>query len=344
MRHARLCFSALALFAATSAATWVTPAWAQTEPPDPPPPGATPPVAPAAPPADPAAPTTPAEPPTDPTDPTAATTRPPTEDTEADLKTGSGDLVVEGHSGGIKELEDQSYWFLGLRFRNHIVPKFMINIFVDGGATVNTFAFGPELTFRRGPIELDMSLMYADYSMDPFMFKEKGEPTRALEKASSDMKLLVASIDIMANVPIDKAGRFYFLIGGDVGIAGVLGNLYRSQAYPANADPNSPEQFDDSEVDPDDADAWLECRGAGQPAVIDGEANNYCDASNDHYAGYSEPSLANGGSLPFLVPYIALPHIAFRAKPFADTQLRLDAGFSVTGFFFGLGAGYRLPI
>jgi hypothetical protein len=162
--------------------------------------------------------------------------------------------------------------------------------------------------------------------------------------ASSDMKLLVASIDIMASVPIDQAGRFSFLIGGDVGIAGVLGNLYRSQAYPRAADENSPELFDDSEVDPDNAAEWLRCRGAAQPGVLDGDRRNYCDASNNHYGGYSEPSLANGGGMPFVVPYIALPHLAFRAKPLPDTQLRLDAGFSVTGFFFGLGAGYRLPI
>jgi hypothetical protein len=44
------------------------------------------------------------------------------------------------------------------------------------------------------------------------------------------------------------------------------------------------------------------------------------------------------------VPYIALPHLALRVKPFRDFQARLDTGFSITGFFIGLGAGYRLPI
>ena len=133
-----------------------------------------------------------------------------------DKATGS-DQDMTASSIGIRELEDHSYWFLGMRFRDFIIPKFMINLFVEGGATVNAIEFGPELTYRRGPLELDMHLGYADYSMDNFMFKEKDDPDRAYEKASSDMKLLVASIDIMANIPIDKEGRFQFLIGGDVG-------------------------------------------------------------------------------------------------------------------------------
>jgi hypothetical protein len=314
-------------------------AWAQTEPGDgtvtPKEPGA----APADPPAKPAdAPAAPAaEPSAEPKDPPPALGDAAIKDTGSDVE---GEAEEEA-SVGIRELPDQSYWFLGLRFRNFIVPKFMINIFVEGGATVNAFTFGPELTYRRGPLELDMALSYADYSMDPFMFKEKSEPDRAFEKASSTMKLLVASIDIMANIPIDKQGRFSFLIGGDVGVAGVLGDLRRAQAYPAAYD-DDPDTI--HTADPDNADEWRECERAGVPPALDEEGSNYCDASNNHYRGYSEPSIANGGGLPFIVPYLALPHLAFRAKPFKDFQARFDTGFSITGFFIGLGAGYRLPI
>jgi len=266
---------------------------------------------------------------------------PGTDTTDPNAET-SSDQALAASSVGIRELEDHSYWFLGVRFRNFIIPKFMINLFVEGGSTVNAFEFGPELTYRRGPLELDMHLGYADYSMDGFLFKERGDPDRAFELASSDMKLLVASIDIMANIPIDQEGRFSFLIGGDVGVAGVLGDLFRSQAYPKKFNRNNPDQ--PVAASPDDPSAWGECTGAGRPGAVDDEGQAYCDASNNHYRGYSEASLANGGGKPFIVPYLSLPHIAFRAKPFKDTQLRLDTGFSITGFFFGLGAGYRLPI
>lgn len=315
-------------------------AWAQTEPPGDAPADAAAPKDPGA--ADPAPPAA-AEPEAPPSG-EATATDPSGLGKGAEIKdTGVkyGD-EVEDDSIGIRELPDQSYWFLGLRFRNFIVPKFMINIFVEGGATVNAFTFGPELTYRRGPLELDMALSYADFSMDPFMFKEKSEPDRAFEKASSDLKLLVAQIDIMANIPIDKGGRVQFLVGGDVGVAGVLGNLYRAQAYPAAYDPDNPTVVT---ADPDDAGQWEECTGPDRPyPVLDGEGRSYCDASNNHYAGYSEASMANGGDLPFIVPYVALPHLALRVKPFEDFQARLDTGFSITGFFFGIGAGYRLPL
>jgi hypothetical protein len=38
--------------------------------------------------------------------------------------------------------------------------------------------------------------------------------------------------------------------------------------------------------------------------------------------------------------WISLPQLSFRFKPHKHFQSRLDAGFSVTGFFFGLSAGY----
>ncbi len=339
---------AFASLCAAGSATLSGTARAQTDPGDgtvvPQEPGAAPVPPPAAAPASAAPPPT-APPPVDGTaDPAPAPKDPPPDAAGAQIKDTGSTVDVEAEeeaSVGIRELPDQSYWFLGMRFRNFIVPKFMINIFVEGGATVNAFTFGPELTYRRGPLELDMALSYADYSMDPFMFKEKSEPDRAFEKASSTMKLLVAQIDILANIPIDKGGRVQFLIGGDVGVAGVLGDLDRAQAYPAAFD-DDPDTI--HTADPDEPEQWRECERAGVPAALDEERHNYCDASNNHYKGYTERSMANGGDLPFIVPYLALPHLALRVKPFKDFQARFDTGFSITGFFLGLGAGYRLPI
>src|SRR5262245_9638064 len=75
-----------------------------------------------------------------------------------------------------------AYRFIGLRFRDVIVPKFMINIFADGGATVNVPMFGPEFTTRKDQLEFDFAIVYADYSMDTFMFKGKSETEEAYEK------------------------------------------------------------------------------------------------------------------------------------------------------------------
>ena len=242
---------------------------------------------------------------------------------------------------------NKAYRFIGLRFRNLIVPKFMINLFADGGATVNAFTFGPEFTTRKDHLEFNLALSYADYSMDTFMFKGKSDGKEAFEKVSSTMKLLYLTLDILYEVPIDSKGRFAFLFGGGVGLAPVFGNLYRNQAYPK--DPNN--------VDPDDPGAWDDCRAAGDPAVTQGlpTGKQYCDDENDHFVRrgshsnqepdnqYDEPSWFNGGSKPSIFPWISLPQFSLRIKPIKQFQTRIDLGFSITGFFFGMNAGYALP-
>src|SRR5262249_40408498 len=125
--------------------------------------------------------------------------------------------------------------------------------------------------------------------------------------------------------PIDTKGRFDFLIGGGIGLAAVFGNLYRNQAYP-----NDP-----ANLSRDDVHQWTKC-----PAVGAGPSGGaYCDGGNKHYGTYDEPSWANGGSKPFVFPWISLPQLSFRYKPIKQLQTRADAGFSLTGFFFGLSAG-----
>ncbi|WP_437897490.1 hypothetical protein [Sorangium sp. So ce124] len=222
------------------------------------------------------------------------------------------------------EREGKTYRFAGLRFRNLIVPKAMINLFADGGASVNVFTFGPELATRRDGLEIDLAISYADYSMDPFLFKGKNDGNDAWEMVSSDMKLVYFTTDLLYEIPLDKEkGRFSLLIGGGVGLGVVFGNLYRAQAYPNNP----------SRLDPDDVGSWSKCAGP---------TGGFCDGSNDHFGNYDEPSWINGGSKPSVFPWISFPQLSFRYKPIKQLQTRLDAGFSITGLFFGLSAGYGL--
>ncbi|RLB54998.1 MAG: hypothetical protein DRI90_19785 [Deltaproteobacteria bacterium] len=251
-----------------------------------------------------------------------------------DAKEGDDDESEEGDdeasetSMEAKELESESYYFIGLRFRNFIVPEFMLDIFADGGATVNAFTFGPEFTYRKNGLEMVPAISYGDYSMDPFLFKGKDENDFAYERVSSDMKLLYVTLDILFEVWVEEQSRFAFLIGGGVGLAGVFGNLYRNQIYPD--DPNNPDFEDQSK--------WENCTGATDPA-----GGAYCDNDNEHFGDYDEPSWANGGSKPFIFPYIAIPQLSFRFKPIKQFQARFDTGFAIsTGFFLGLSAAYGL--
>jgi hypothetical protein len=231
----------------------------------------------------------------------------------------------------------KSYYFIGARFRNVIVPKFMLNIFADGGRTVNVFTFGPELSSRKAGIEYDIGLSYADYSMNEVLFKGKSDGNDAWEIISSDMKVLYVNIDVLFEAWKHESGMFSFMVGAGVGLGGVLGNLYQTQVYPD----------DPTRLNPDDPSTWNKCNGPTPGMNIDpGTGNSFCDASNTHFQingkDYSEASWANGGSKPFIFPWLALPQLSFRYKPVKQFQARADLGFSITGFYFGLSAAYGL--
>jgi hypothetical protein len=121
----------------------------------------------------------------------------------------------------------------------------------------------------------------------------------------------------------DLAPEFAFNYGVGAGVGFVWGDLNRTQAYPGSGANSS--------------------TGAGYKACpspgFDGQG--YCGSDNNHYAGYTEPSWANGGSKPIVFPWLVL-QTGFRYKPHKNFIARLDAGFGTSGFFLGLGADYGL--
>jgi len=230
--------------------------------------------------------------------------------------------------GDLREDPLRRYYFLGVRFRDIVVPQFLLEIFAAGGSTGNVWLIGPELSLRKDSIEIDISLAYADYAFGPAIFRSKNDGPIANEMVESDLKVGYLTFDLLYDIPIDKSGTFSFLIGGGVGIGIVAGDLRRTQAYPkAGGDPSS--------TNPKD---WQTCQFAGDGDPL------YCDDTNDHFPqngkDYSEKSWAEGGSKPIVFPWLSLPQLSFRVKPIKQLQARVDVGFSVTGFFTGLSAGY----
>lgn len=228
-------------------------------------------------------------------------------------------------------------YYLGARFRDFIVPGFMFDLFADGAPdVVNVFSGGPEFVLQSGALEVIFSVTvpYADFSMNEFLFKSKDDPKEAYEIVSSSLKLITVSVDLLARIPLEKKGTVAFLIGGGAGVSGVLGDIRRNQAKPKNGN---------AKADPDQPDQWEKCNGPGDADGIVGDTQ-YCGNDNDHYGDYVEPSWVNGGSKPVVFPYLALPHLGLEVVPIEQFMIRLDTGFSITGFFVGLGAGGKLPI
>jgi len=276
--------------------------------------------------------------------PAAGTSTPPAAGADANAKkTPSDDEKYGTNDDGSKaHAADKTKFYLGARFRDFVAPAFMFHLFADGGpGAVNVFSGGPELMVLMGSLETIVSITvpYADYSMNEFVFKSKSDPDQAYEIVSSSLKLVTASVDLLGRIKFDKKGTVAFLIGGGVGLSGVIGDIRRDQAYPDDPD----------NVDPNTTAKWHKCTAPNSPPVTTPDGHAYCGNDNDHYPDkkgndYSEPYWTDGGSKPVIFPYVALPHLAIEVTPIEQLMLRVDTGFSLTGFFFGLAAGGKLPI
>ena len=231
-------------------------------------------------------------------------------------------LVADAEAGGSPvELSGQTYLGVGLRYRAIIVPKFMMNLFGDGGRTVVANGIGPEFTVRKNAFEYEFSALFTSYAMSPTAFKASSDGADAWEIVESKIKILYLTADFMWSQDFTPEFAFNYGLGAGMGL--VWGDLRRTQAYPgSNANLST---------------------GAGfQPCISPGVPDgNYCGNDNAHYGGYTEPSWANGGSKPIVFPWLAL-QTGLRWKPHRNFIARFDAGFGTSGFFLGLGADYGL--
>jgi hypothetical protein len=231
-------------------------------------------------------------------------------------------MVADAEKGS-SPVEDPgtTYRFIGLRYRGIVVPKFMMNLFGDGGRTVYVHAFGPEFAIRKDAFEYNFSLWFANYAMDPTPFKASSDGEDAWEIVSSEIKVIFLTADFLWSH--DFSPEFALNYGLGAGFGFVFGDLARVQAYPPGGNAGDPYTYE-------------KCNGVGNPPVGD-----YCGDDNDHYGSYTEPSWADGGSKPIIFPWLVF-QTGFRYKPHRNFVARLDAGFGTSGFFFGIGADYGL--
>jgi hypothetical protein len=228
-------------------------------------------------------------------------------------------LVADAEAGSSTvELPGQTYYGVGLRYRAVIVPKFMENLFGDGGRTVLANGFGPEFTIRKNAFEYGFSAWYASYAMDPTPFKSKTDTAEAWELVTSQIKVLYLTADFLWSH--DLAPEFAFNYGVGAGFGFVWGDLKRQQAY---AGPGANDST-----------------GAGY-LPCPGPTAQFANCVEGKHYNYNEPSWANGGSKPVVFPWLVL-QTGLRYKPHRNFIARLDAGFGTSGFFLGLGADYGL--
>jgi len=237
-------------------------------------------------------------------------------------------IVADAEAGSSPvELPGKTYLFVGARYRAIIVPKFMINMFGDGGKTLVVHGFGPEFAIRKNAFEYNLSLWYAGYGMDDTPFKAKDDGAPAWELVKSELKSIFITSDFLWSQDFSPEFSLNYGLAGGFGI--IFGDLHRVQAEPGQANFNG-----------NTGEGFVRCTGQNTTNRFDPNTL-YCDDSNNHYGDYTEKSWTDGGSKPILFPWFVL-QTGVRYKPHRNFALRFDAGFGTSGFFLGLGADYGL--
>jgi hypothetical protein len=213
------------------------------------------------------------------------------------------------------ELPKKTYYFVGLRYRGMLLPKFMMTLFGDGGRSVYVNGIGPEFTVRRDNFEYVLSIWYANYYMPRTPFKASTDPTTAYELVRANLNVLYLTSDFNWSSQISPVFGLNLGIGAGFGI--VWGELVRDQAYPNGRG------------------GYAKCNSAGDPDPT------YCGGDNKHYGNYQEPSWAGGGSKPNVFPWLAL-QTGVRIKPHRNFMARIDLGWAITGPFFGISGNYGI--
>lgn len=226
-------------------------------------------------------------------------------------------------------VESPSRVWLGARYRGMLLPSFLMNVVGEGGTTA--YLPGGALTLDV-PItrSLDFvgSLGAQSFATGPFPFKPHGTPDTEWEIVESDLMAIVATAELMWRFPLDDAERVSFRLGGGLGVGlSVFGDLYRTQAYPANGDASDP-------------DSYAPCVGPNDPAGT----FRYCNQLDKDATRYGEAdrALGDGGARPVVYPWVALPQLGLELRPTDGFAFDLELGVSLTGFFGGAGAKLAL--
>jgi hypothetical protein len=237
-----------------------------------------------------------------------------------------------GSSRDTAEDPTRRYYFVGLRYRGDVLPKFLLNAFVDGGKTIYSSSIGAELDLRKDGFSLIPAITYSEYSTGDVLFLQKNKPASdpgSWSLVNSSLKALYLSADLLWSVRL--APHWDFEYGAGFGLGAVFGSLETNWVYtPGSAtfDPNR----------------YQSCTSASQTAGENGcqVLNHSGSTAPGHINGYREPSWINGGSKPSLFPLIDFPQIGVRYQPIKQVESRLGAGFSLTGFWFGVSVDYGL--
>jgi hypothetical protein len=250
--------------------------------------------------------------------------------------TGGGDWSTD--PSDTTEHPDQKYYFIGARYRWNLIPKFMVNLFVDEGASFHSNSFGFELDMRKENHSTMPWLTYAEYGSGDILFLQKNKDANDPGNwtyVNSSLKAIYLGLDELWSAPI--ANHLEFEYGFGVGIGFVFGDLVNNWVYRSAT----------GEYTSSDGQRFSPCKtvndGAGcSPANHQNTTDPPKVWATNGGNPYVEKMWFSGGSIPNIFPHIAFPQIGLRYKPVKQFVARFGLGFSLTGFWFGISGDYGL--
>jgi hypothetical protein len=233
-----------------------------------------------------------------------------------------------------REDPSKRYYYFGLRYRGDIIPKFVINAFVDGGATIYSNVVGLELDSRKDGLSQVFALSLQNYNTGDLLFLQKDKPQTANNYSviNSSLNAIYASVDFLWSVPLDTSHHWDFEYGLGVGLGIIFGDLHDNWVYGGVGAPGP-------YYDPTTNQHFQQCPNT----TVDPACNptNHSNATISKVGNYSEQA-GIVGPKPILFPMINFPQLGLRYKPVKTFEARLGLGFSLTGFWFGISGDYGL--
>jgi hypothetical protein len=234
------------------------------------------------------------------------------------------------------------YYFLGLRYRGTIIPKFLENLFVNDGGTVYSNTVALELDIRKDGHSTIPWIGYTGFGFGDTLFFQKGKPDEPnnYSDVSSSLWALFLGLDELWSVPMDQSHHWDFEYGFGVGLGIVFGNLYNDWVYQTS---------DGTGLLGSNGNHYAVCptttlpANAANPSTTPGNdcsAAGHSNATVNKVGHYAEPNWFGGGSVPVIFPQITFPNLGIRYEPVKNFEARLGVGFSLTGFWFGISGNY----
>jgi hypothetical protein len=239
------------------------------------------------------------------------------------------------------EKPTQTYYFIGLRYRATLIPKFMVNLFVNDGSTFASQSGGAEIDIRRDNFSLIPWVTYASYGFGDTLFfqKNQADTPNNYSDVSSSLSAIYVGADVLWSKDLDDAKHVQFEYGAGFGLGVLFGTLTNDWVYQVpNATPTYPGQVI---LQGSNGNYYTPCQTANDN--VNCQTGAHSGATVAKVGGYHEPNWTSGGSVPVVFPHLALPILGIRYEPIKELEMRFSVGFSLTGFFGGFSIDYGIP-